>query len=247
MQEKCVQANKFVEAELCKQRIEKFKAKEKDKTYEALLKLQQEEKDQLDIEKKEELDKFNEDWDKQYFELRDKFEATEIKMREEHLEQMNKTKERVEIEIANSVPKPSSEAINLNAILENLIKQKEFQQAHDIQIQLTNVVKADQERISKENEKKIITELEIMKEEFKAIENNFKLKMKLKFDEYKRNRALDYDNLVQKYKNRINEKENAHKIALAAFPKNYKNKTVNTTPLNKTGSKISNILKEEDS
>ena len=38
MQDKCVKSNKFVEAELCKQRIQVFKKKEKEKYYEELLK-----------------------------------------------------------------------------------------------------------------------------------------------------------------------------------------------------------------
>jgi hypothetical protein len=42
MQEKCASSNKFVEAELCKQRIQVFKKKEKEKYYEELLKRQKE-------------------------------------------------------------------------------------------------------------------------------------------------------------------------------------------------------------
>lgn len=91
------------------------------------------------------------------------------------------------------VPKPSSEAINLNCVLENLIKQKEFSKAHDAQIQLTEVVKIDQERIKKENQKKVEAEIAKVNTKHENELNAFKLKMKLAFDEYKKNRAIEYD------------------------------------------------------
>lgn len=43
MQEKSVKQNKFVEAELCKQRIDYFKKKEKEKHHENLIKRHKEE------------------------------------------------------------------------------------------------------------------------------------------------------------------------------------------------------------
>lgn len=43
MQDKCVKQNKFVEAELCKQRIDFFKKKEKEKFYENLVQRHKEE------------------------------------------------------------------------------------------------------------------------------------------------------------------------------------------------------------
>ena len=91
------------------------------------------------------------------------------------------------------MPKPSSEAINLNCILENLKKQKEFSKAHDVQMKLTEVVKLDQERIKNENQKKIQAEIAKINSKHENELNAFKLKMKLSFDEYKKNRAIEYD------------------------------------------------------
>jgi len=74
-----------------------------------------------------------------------------------------------------------------------MVKQKEFTKAHDVQTQLTLVVKADQERIKIENQKKVQVEVNkiIVKQENELYA--FKLKMKLAFDEYKKNRAIEYD------------------------------------------------------
>ena len=117
----------------------------------------------------------------------------ETSIREKQLKEYDAKKMEIENEINNAVAKPSCEAIQLNAILENLIKMKEFTQAHDVQIQLTNVVKNDHEKLKLENEKRIPLELEKVSNKHEIELNAFKLKMKSSFDEYKKNRALSYE------------------------------------------------------
>lgn len=125
MQEKCARSNKFVEAELCKQRIATFKKKEKEKVIEQIKQYHDEQNNQLDIEKREELDEFNKRWDVEYFELRDKHAEIESNLKQRHQEEMDIKKEEIEKDQCNYIPKPSSEAINLNKIIENLVKLKE--------------------------------------------------------------------------------------------------------------------------
>ena len=193
MQNECAKANKFVEAELCKQRIQVFKTKLKDKISEEIKKVHSEQANQLDIEKREELEQFNTRWDIDYFNLRDKFEKLEAQLKENQLNELTKKKSELEEELANVIAKPSSEAINLNKIIENLVKQKEFNKAHDAQIQLTSVVKQDQERFKAENQKKIQVEISKITQKQEIELNSFKQKMKIEFDEYKKARALEYD------------------------------------------------------
>ncbi len=193
MQNECAKANKFVEAELCKQRIQVFKNKLKDKISEEIKKVHSEQANQLDIEKREELEQFNTRWDIDYFNLRDKFEKLEAQLKDNQLNELTKKKSDLEEELANIIAKPSSEAINLNKIIENLVKQKEFNKAHDAQIQLTAVVKQDQERFKADNQKKIQVEISKITQKQEIELNSFKQKMKIEFDEYKKARALEYD------------------------------------------------------
>lgn len=125
MQDRCAKQNKFVEAELCKQRIETFKKKEKEKLLDELKLKHQEQMNQLDIEKNEELDQFNTRWDVDYFNLRNKFEALENDLKQVQLEEFKQKKDKLAQDMENFIPKPSSEAINLNRIIEALVKQKE--------------------------------------------------------------------------------------------------------------------------
>ena len=125
MQDQCAKSNKFVEAELCKQRIEAFKKKEKERMVEQLKQMHEEQTNQLDIEKREELDEFNKRWDQEYFEIRDKHANIEKSIQDRHQEEINRRKAELEEDQNNFVPKPSSEAINLNKIIESLVKLKE--------------------------------------------------------------------------------------------------------------------------
>jgi hypothetical protein len=148
---------------------------------------------QLDIEKTEELDQFNTKWDIEYFNLRDKYEKYETDIKEKQLTEFSKKKAELEEDMANFIPKPSSEAINLNRIIEALVKQKEFSKAHDAQVKLATVIKSDQERMRLEHQKKIQTEINKISNKHEIELNAFKLKMKQEFDEYKKQRALEYD------------------------------------------------------
>jgi len=193
MQNQNAKSNKFVEAELCKQRLEVLRMKEKDKIKESIYASHQEQVSQLDIEKKEELDQFNREWDVEYFNLREKFEKKELELKDKQMNEFNRIKESLEEELSNYIPKPSSEAINLNKIIENFVKLKEFTKAHEAQVKLTQVVKQDYERMRNENQKRIQNEINKVNSKHEIELNSFKQKMKNEFDEYKKSRALEYD------------------------------------------------------
>ena len=242
MQNQCAKQNKFVEAELCKQRLVVFRQKEKDKILEEVKQAHQEQANQLDIEKREELEQFNTKWDIDYFNIRDKFEKVEAQLKENQMNEFNNKKAELEEEMANFIMKPSSEAINLNKIIENLVKQKEFTKAHEAQIKLTSVVKQDQERMKAENQKKVQNEINKMTTKHDNELNAFKLKMKSEFDEYKKSRAIEYDNLVQKYKNRIKELDNNQKKDVIRLNKKGNMTEKNKHNMTRNSSKISNVL-----
>lgn len=125
LQDQSAKSNKFVEAELCKQRIEVFKNKEKELLLDELKQNHLNEGNQLDIEKREELDQFNSKWDEDYFALRDKFESMELLLKDNQTKEFNQKKEDLEQAMAMQIPKPSPEAINLNRIIEVMVQQKE--------------------------------------------------------------------------------------------------------------------------
>lgn len=124
-QDSCEKSGRFVEAELAKQRIIQFKKTEEEKLLNETKRRHQESREQLDIEQREELEKFNEKFDIKFYEMNSKFTDLEKKLKEDH-----EIESQIGIEEFNKqypeIPKPSLELLNLNKILDSLVKQKEY-------------------------------------------------------------------------------------------------------------------------
>ena len=121
---KCEQAGRFVEAEMARQKVIQFKKLEEEKKIMELKKFHAEQKSKIDIEYKEELDMFNQDWDQRFAELNERYESLQINLNE-------KFQKEVEDNIADfeqkypAQPKPPIEMLNLQKMLEQAVKQKE--------------------------------------------------------------------------------------------------------------------------
>ena len=79
---KCEQSGRFVEAEMAKQKVIQFKRLEEEKKILELKKFHDEQKGKIEIEYKEELDIFNEDWDYRFAELNEKYENIQKNLNE---------------------------------------------------------------------------------------------------------------------------------------------------------------------
>ena len=78
----------------------------------------------MEREQKEELERFNEKWDQDFFELTTRFNEQEAKMKETHYNEMQEKIEEFE-KTYHPNPKPSAEVLNLNKLLEQAVKIKE--------------------------------------------------------------------------------------------------------------------------
>jgi hypothetical protein len=122
--DKCEKSGKFVEAELSKQKIIQLKKVEEEKVLQESKMNHEEYLNQMEANQKQELSRFNELWDKNFYDMSNRFTEQEnsLKMQqqkeiESKIEEFNKT--------YPEFPKPSSEILDLNKKLENLVKQKE--------------------------------------------------------------------------------------------------------------------------
>ncbi len=122
--DKCEKSGKFVEAELAKQKVIQLKKALEEKILEETKQGHEEYLAKMEHEQKEELDRVNQMWDKDFYEMSNRFADQENNLKLDQEKEMNA---RVE-EINNSFPeypKPSSELLDLNKKLEGLVKQKE--------------------------------------------------------------------------------------------------------------------------
>jgi hypothetical protein len=70
------------------------------------------------------LDRFNERWDQEFYQMTNSFNDQEQKLKEQHEAELAQKLEEFEQNYATN-PKPSLETLNLNRVLEQAVKQKE--------------------------------------------------------------------------------------------------------------------------
>eukprot|EP00826_Nyctotherus_ovalis_P065798 TRINITY_DN9686_c0_g3_i1.p1 TRINITY_DN9686_c0_g3~~TRINITY_DN9686_c0_g3_i1.p1 ORF type:complete len:192 (-),score=71.74 TRINITY_DN9686_c0_g3_i1:122-697(-) len=98
-------------------------------------------------------------------------------------------------------PKPSSEVLNLERILRNVVKLKNYSEAHDIQERIQKLQKGDQERWEANKQQKLAYQQTILMKKHATELKAFQKKIQSKIEALKKKRALDLEQLLQKYQN----------------------------------------------
>ena len=121
---KCEHGGRFVEAEMARQKVLQFKKLEEEKKIIELKKFHTEQKSKIDIEYKEELDIFNEEWDHRFAELNEKYESLQGNLNERFQKEDEDSITDFE-QTYPKEPKPPIEMLNLQKMLEQAVKLKE--------------------------------------------------------------------------------------------------------------------------
>lgn len=207
-QNKCEVEAKFVKADLAQKKIVQLKHIKDKKTLIDRKNKQIEEKDELERVQKEELDEFNREMDKKFYELNEKFQEMQNKLEEEHNGQLKELQQKFEEKYNNYIVKPSSELINLNKKLELYVQKKDYQNAHQTQVDIANLTKKEKEKFEQEKLKIIQKEIEnLQKRQFNETKG-LEQKIQSTYNSFKKNRALKVQELLLKYKNQFRELEN---------------------------------------
>ena len=207
-QNKCEVEAKFVEADLAQKKIAQL-VKIKNKKNLLNRKNQQiEERDELERSQKEELDEFNKDQDKKFYELNEKFQEMQNKLEEQHNSQLKDLQQKYEEKYSNYTIKPSPELINLNKKLELYVQKKDYQNAHQTQIEIADLTKKEKEKFEKEKYKTIQKEIENLQKKHLNETKGLELKIQSAYNSFKKNRALKVQELLLKYKNQFRDLEN---------------------------------------
>ena len=207
-QSKCEVEAKFVEADLSQKKIVQLKHIKDKKNLIDRKNKQIEEKDELERVQKEELDEFNREMDKKFYELNEKFQEMQNKLEEEHNGQLKELQQKFEEKYNNYIVKPSSELIVLNKKLELYVQKKDYQNAHQTQVDIANLTKKEKEKFELEKLKIIQKEIEnLQKRQFNETKG-LELKIQSTYNSFKKNRALKVQELLLKYKNQFRELEN---------------------------------------
>ena len=207
-QSKCEVEAKFVEADLAQKKIIQLKHIKDKKTLIDRKNKQIEEKDELERVQKEELDEFNREMDKKFYELNEKFQEMQNKLELEHNGQLKELQQKFEEKYNNYIVKPSSELINLNKKLELYVQKKDYQNAHLTQVDIADLTKKEKEKFEQEKLRIIQKEIEnLQKRQFNETKG-LEQKIQSAYNSFKKNRALKVQELLLKYKNQFRELEN---------------------------------------
>lgn len=199
---------KFVEADLAQKKIEQLiKIKNKRKLMDVKAE-QIEEKKKLETEQKEELDEFNRDMDKQFYELNEHFQDIQNKLETKHKEELIELQKKLEEKYNALNIKPSPELINLNKKLELYVQKKDYQNAHQTQIDIAILTKKEKEKFEKEKYKNFQKEIENLEKKQQNESKGLEQKIQSSYNNFKKRRALRVLELLLKYKNQFRDLEN---------------------------------------
>lgn len=207
----CEQSGKYVEAEMAKNRIKDLKEQKKQMDMDELQTRQQNENIELEETHIMEFNNFNQEWDKRMNEFQvhssQLIKALEEKHISEHEEYRNSMEVRLPLKF-----KPSPELLNLRKIQLSLAKQKEYKEAHDVQVRAQKLEKIETDRYMEDRAIKIENlehklfqkqenEMEALRKRIIAGEN-----------EQKKQRAIELERMFQRYQNVKKELESQHKM-----------------------------------
>ena len=199
---------KFVEADLAQKKIEQL-VKIKNKRILLDVKAEQiEKKKELETNQKEELDKFNREMDKQFYDLNEHFQQMQNKLEEDHKTQLIELQQKLEEKYNALNIKPSPELINLNKKLELYVQKKDYQNAHQTQIDIANLTKKEKEKFEKDKYKNFQKEIENLEKKQQNESKGLEQKIQSSYNNFKKRRALKVLELLLKYKNQFRDLEN---------------------------------------
>ena len=165
-------------------------------------------KKKLEAEQKEELDEFNRDMDKQFYDLNEHFQDLQKKLEEKHKNELIELQKKLEEKYNALNIKPSPELINLNKKLELYVQKKDYQNAHQTQIDIANLTKKEKEKFEKEKYKNFQKEIENMEKKQQNESKGLEQKIQSSYNNFKKRRALKVLELLLKYKNQFRDLEN---------------------------------------
>ena len=196
---------------MAKNRIAELKENKKQKELDELNMRQQ--NDQLELEETHimEFNQFNQQWDQRMNEFQQHGHGLLKAMEERHIKELEDYSGELEKSLPN-IFKPSAELLNMRKIQLNLAKQKNYSEAHAVQVRSNQMEKKERAAYeSKRNNKKQLLENKKIKQqenELLALQK----KIEAGENEQKKQRALDLEKMFLRYQNVKKELENKHKM-----------------------------------
>ncbi|CAI2376890.1 unnamed protein product [Moneuplotes crassus] len=195
-QKKCEEEGKYVEAEMAMNRVKELKEQLKNRDSEDLQ--LQHESDLAELEEThiQEFNAFNQEWDK----IMNQFQIHASEMirglEEKHDQQLQEERDKFEEKLGDRFKK-SPELLSLISTQKNLARQKEYREAHKIQIEAQELEQKERERYYEDRQKRIeMHEAKIIQSQEREMES-LRKKIIAGENEQKKERALKLERMFQ--------------------------------------------------
>jgi len=209
----CEKQGKYVEAELAKNRISELKKKEKQRQDESLRQKQMNEKLEIEQAHLVEFNEFNREWDEKMNDFHSHAQILEKGMLEKHEQEIMEFRDNIDHNLPER-PKLSAELLNQRKIQENLARQKDYQEAHKVQLRAQHMEKEEFGKWQEDRGRKIDLEEKRLLHAQEQELNALRKKIQAGHDQQRRQRALALEELLQRYQNVKKELESQQKHEL---------------------------------
>ena len=207
----CEANGKYVEAEMAKNRIKELKEQKKQIDLDELQTRQQNENIELEETHILEFNNFNQEWDKRMNEFQVHSSQLIKALEDKHVSQQEEYRGQLEEKIPYKF-KPSTDLLNLKRIQVNLAKQKEYKEAHEVQVRAQKLDQEENQKYAENRDLKIQNAMtKLLQSQDKEMEA-LRKRVIAGESEQKKQRALELERMFQRYENVKKELENQHKM-----------------------------------
>ena len=243
LEKKSSEEEKFIEADIAYKKINEIQQILDKKNIKETQSRHLYEKTALEMNQQNEISNFFIEKDKNYYQLKNKYEDEKRKLEENQNEEIEKLRELYINKNENKLINPSLEISNLQKQIQICVKNKEYIKANEFKFELNNKIKTESEKVNKYKMDKFNKEMEKLNikhiNERKILENRYKQI----FLSFQKNNSNNLEKVQIKYRNKIRQLENKQKNELLKLKniaeenekgikinKNYKFKPIETSP-----------------
>ena len=122
--------------------------------------------------------------------------------------------------------KGSAELLNLTKILENLVRQKNFAEAHKVQVKIQSLEKTEQEKFNMEIQNKIQSRQIQLAKRHESESMAFAKKVESGMEELKKKRAMTEEQMLKKFQNNKIDLEKRQQLEKLSFTHSIPSKAV---------------------
>lgn len=158
-----------------------------------------------------EFNQFNQQWDQRMNEFQQHGHGLLKAMEERHIKELDDYSAELEKSLPN-IFKPSAELLNMRKIQLNLAKQKNYSDAHAVQVRCNQMEKKERAAYdgNRNHKRQLLENKKIKQQENELLA--LQKKIEAGENEQKKQRALDLEKMFLRYQNVKKELENKHKM-----------------------------------